>query len=346
MKTLFLDGTCKSVLAAFGKETCATFKGLPKGFLFSEAEFQLPVVGTFFDEFEEPQGTALEIFNGLVPFTSDGRRPQVMAYYPNVTNMEANGGDVRTSQEGFGGTIPNGRNAYSETYTIIDGGECLYKQLIKLQGREMRMFKIDDRDVLYGTLDKSENIKGYKVHIAVTDRPNNGANVGAILLNIYYTADYQKERESEIAISLGDEIKTLRILTIKNGVGGSAVQFQIVYACSGRSITTGNPALAAAIASAQFVDNWVIDWYGREDGMPSTLELAYLPLVDAFTYSIPTPVEGIRVAENLASASQFILTPASSTSFLRYCVGADEYKKVDSTSNVDPVDPIGGGGRQ
>ena len=133
MKTLFLDGTCKSVLAAFGKETCATFKGLPKGFLFSEADFQLPIKGTFFDGYGVSQGTALEILNGLVPFTVDGRRPQVMAYYPNVTNMEANGGDVRTSQEGFGGTIPNGRNAYSETYTILDGGECLYKQLIKLQ---------------------------------------------------------------------------------------------------------------------------------------------------------------------------------------------------------------------
>lgn len=325
MKTLFLDGTCKTVLAAFGKETCATFKGLPKGFLFSEDDFQLPIEGTFFDEYGVSQGTALEIFNGLVPFTVDGRRPQVMAYYPNVTNMESNGGDVRTSQEGFGGTIPNGRNAYSETYTILDGGECLYKQLVKLQGREMRMFKIDDQDVLYGTLDKSENLKGYKVRIAVTDRPNNGANVGAIMLNIYYTADYQKERESEIAISLGDEIKTLRMLTIKNGVGGSSGQFQIVYACSGRSITSGDPSLAAAIIAAQSADRWVVDWYGREDGVPSTLDLAYLPLVDAFTYSIPTPVEGIRVAENLASAAADSIT----ISFLLYHVGADEYKKVE-----------------
>ena len=337
MKTLFLDGTCKSVLAAFGKETCATFKGLPKGFLFSEADFQLPVVGTFFDKFGVSQGTALEIFNGLVPFTSDGRRPQVMAYYPNVTNMEANGGDVRTSQEGFGGTIPNGRNAYSETYTILDGGECLYKQLVKLQGREMRMFKIDDQDVLYGTLDKSENIKGYKVHIAVTDRPNNGANVGAILLNIYYTADYQKERESEIAISLGDEIKTLRILTIKNGVG-SILNFQIVYACSGRSITAGNPALAAEIVATQSATAdvpHIIDWIDIEGYMAqgignasNHLLLQYDVGFDAFTYDY-SGVElvslKLRVAENLVSASSTNLE----LNFLLYCVGADEYKKVE-----------------
>lgn len=328
MKTLFLDGTCKTVLAAFGKETCATFKGLPKGFLFSEADFQLPIESTFFDEYGVLLGAVLDVFNDLVPFTPDGRRPQVMAYYPNVTNMEANGGDVRTSQEGFGGTIPNGRNAYSETYTIIDGGECLYKQLIKLQGREMRMFKIDDQDVLYGTLDKSGNIKGYKVHIAVIDRPNNGANVGAILLNIYYTADYQKERESEIAIALGDEIKTLRVLTIKSGVNEESTSFQIVYACSGRSITSGNPNLASAIIAAQAADHWVVDWYGRVDGTPSTLDLTYLPIVDAFSYNIPSPVKGIRVAENLAEAAE--KSDAGVRSLL-YFVGADEYKPVDVT---------------
>ena len=342
MKTLFLDGTCKSVLAAFGKETCATFKGLPKGFLFSEADFQLPVVGTFFDKFGASHGTALEIFNGLVPFTSEGRRPQVMAYYPNVTNMEANGGDVRTSQEGFGGTIPNGRNAYSETYTIIDGGECLYKQLIKLQGREMRMFKIDDQDVLYGTLDKSENVKGYKVHIAVTDRPNNGANVGAILLNIYYTADYQKERESEIAIALGDEIKTLRVLTIKSGVNRSTTRFQIVYACSGRSITDNAKSLASAIIDAQSSNSnvpYVIDWMdsvgdtARMFGdFSSALLLSYNVDSDTFTYdysgSGSRPIK-IRVAENLAHAATTVAA-SPELGFLHYCVGADEYKNVEN----------------
>lgn len=325
MKTLFLDGTCKTVLAAFGKETCATFKGLPKGFVFSEADFQLPIESTFFDEYGVSQGTALEIFNGLVPFTTDGRRPQVMAYYPNVTNMEPNGGDVRTSQEGFGGTIPNGRNAYSETYTILDGGECLYKQLIKLQGREMRMFKIDDQDVLYGTLDKSENLKGYKVHIAVTDRPNNGANVGAIILNIYYTADYQKERENELAIALGDEIKTLRVLTIKNGVGGNSLLFQIVYACSGRSITSGDKLIAQAIGGAQAIDVPIIDWAERV-GAPSSLSLSYYADMDVFMHDSGAP-KMLRVAENLAEAAAAKNDPV--LGFLRYCVGADEYKRVE-----------------
>ena len=79
MKTLFLNGTCENVLAAFGKETSASFKGLPKGFLFSEADFKLPMEGTFYDEYGVSLGTALEVFNDLVPFTTAGRRPQVMA---------------------------------------------------------------------------------------------------------------------------------------------------------------------------------------------------------------------------------------------------------------------------
>lgn len=327
MKTLFLNGTCEPVLAAFGKETCASFKGLPKGFLFSEADFKLPMEGMFYDEYGVSLGTALEVFNDFVPFTPEGRRPQVMAYYPNVTNMETSGGDVRTSQEGFGGTMPNGRNAYSETYTIIDGGECLYKQLIKLQGRELRMFKIDDQDVLFGVLDKADNLKGYAVHIAVTERPNNGSNVGAIILNVYYTADYQKEREREVAISLGDEIKTLRVLTIKNGVGGDTPYFQIVYACSGRSITAGNPDLGGHIVNAQQQQPYaaVIDWYNRGAGEPvSDLYLQYIIEKDVFAHGIY--IKQLRVVENLSPAAG----TQEETGFLLYCVGADEYKKVET----------------
>jgi len=324
MKTLFLNGTCENVLAAFGKETCASFKGLPKGFLFSEADFKLPMEGTFYDEYGVSLGTALEVFNDLVPFTTAGRRPQVMAYYPNVTNMETSGGDVRTSQEGFGGIMPNGRNAFSETYTIIDGGECLYKQLIKLQGRELRMFKIDDQDVLFGVLDKADNLKGYAVHIAVTERPNNGSNVGAIILNVYYTADYQKEREREVAISLGDEIKTLRVLTIKNGVANVTRYFQIVYACSGRSITAGNPDLASQIMDGQNSHLPVIDWDGRIELAFSAINLSYDVLNDAFLQSYSNGTH-LRVAEDLSAAS----TQSEQTAFLRYCVGADEYKLVE-----------------
>lgn len=328
MKTLFLNGTCETVLAAFGKETCASFKGLPKGFLFSEADFKLPMEGTFYDEYGMSLGTALEVFDNLVPFTSGGRRPQVMAYYPNVTNMETSGGDVRTSQEGFGGTMPNGRNAFSETYTIIDGGECLYKQLIKLQGRELRMFKIDDQDVLFGVLDKADNLKGYAVNIAVTERPNNGSNVGAIILNVYYTADYQKEREREVAISLGDEIKTLRVLTIKNGVGGDRTRFQIVYACSGRSITAGSENSAAEhIVSAQSDGATVLDWVGRDPQTQSvtTLGLSYVYVHDCFNQDSGAP-RLLRVVENLTDASG----SSDDLPFLRYCVGADEYKSVES----------------
>lgn len=325
MKTLFLNGTCEPVLAAFGKETCASFKGLPKGFLFSEADFKLPMEGTFYDQVGISLGTALEVFDNLVPFTPEGRRPQVMAYYPNVTNMETSGGDVRTSQEGFGGTMPNGRNAFSETYTIIDGGECLYKQLIKLQGRELRMFKIDDQDVLFGVLDKADNLKGYAVNIAVTERPNNGSNVGAIILNVYYTADYQKEREREVAISLGDEIKTLRVITIKNGVGANPRHFRIVYACSGRSITAADPEnLGLAIISTQEGDGrWIVDWHGRNGGdVASDLDLGYDVQYDVFFYD--TDSKHLRVAENLSTAAT-----VSGLDFLRYCVGADEYKKVE-----------------
>ena len=326
MKTLFLNGTCNSVLAAFGKETCASFKGLPKGFLFSEADFKLPMEGTFYDQYGVSLGTALEVFDNLVPFTPNGRRPQVMAYYPNVTNMETSGGDVRTSQEGFGGTMPNGRNAFSETYTIVDGGECLYKQLIKLQGRELRMFKIDDQDVLFGVLDKADNLKGYAVHIAVTERPNNGSNVGAIILNVYYTADYQKEREREVAISLGDEIKTLRVLTIKNGVANETYYFQIVYACSGRSITAGNPDLASQIVAGQNSNLPVIDWDERRPEQAfSNIGLSYDVLNDAFLQSYNRNIH-LRVAENLSIITSVI----SPLNFLRYCVGADEYKKVST----------------
>lgn len=252
MIPLFLENGCSvNAIVAFGNEACGKFKGVPKGFIFAETSLNIELTAALAEE-----GAVLDFLNTLSAYSIAERtqaditlKPAIYPYYPKLVNFETNGGDPKVETEGFGSGTPNGINPYSETFTIVDGGECLYKQLQKLEGRELQVYKVDENDTLYGTIKRMDDkpyLRGMKAYVSVTPRENNGTNAGAILVLVTYSNQYKVERDAQIAISLDEEVKALRQIAIRP-VGANT--FKVVSACSGNSVTEGNSALSAAIVA-------------------------------------------------------------------------------------------------
>lgn len=285
--SLLTPADCKTgLLAAFGKEACGKFRGLPKGFVFTTPDFSFNVGLDNTDGIEDKEDV-LTFLNDNVSFasldTSDpGYRqpniPRVLPYYPSVVNLEPSGGEPNIIQEGFGSGIPNGLTAYSEIYTIVDGGECMLKQLAKLKEQQLRVFIIDEQNILYGTMDDKSNVKGYLCMFSVVPRANTGAQTPAILLHVIYDRIYEQERYREVAISLGEELETLHEVTIQP-YSKLENAFRVVSSCSGKSITEYSQAMAQA-----FVDNFRVFLY---DGVPLAQAPTYNILEKAFVLTSP-----------------------------------------------------------
>lgn len=249
MIPIFLENACRdNALVALGTEACGKFKGLPKGFVFMEASIALTLTAA---ELSDSTGI-IDMLNALVASSIAARSqadlprlPILYPYYPDLANFEPSGGEPNIQTEGFGSGRPNGITAYSEKYTILDGGECLYRQLAALEERPLQIFKIDSNDVIYGTLTTQSDViklKGLSCYVSVTPRENTGAQSGAIILTITYGSNYKKERDNQIAITLGEELKTMHDISVH---AISATEYKIVSSCSGKSITAGNATLAA-----------------------------------------------------------------------------------------------------
>jgi hypothetical protein len=243
---LFLDDPCvENVLVALGVEACGKFKGLPKGFIFAGIDHSINVA---IDGITN-RSDIVDLLKAQVCFdTTAGTRapksPLLFPTYPNIVNFEPSGGEPNIKQEGFGSGIPSGITPYVEKYIIVDGGECLYKQLLQLEEREIRVFKVDENDTMYGALTKKGLIRGYKCSVTVTPRENTGAQSAAIILQINYANTFKKERDMEISVGIEDELDVLRELSLVV-VSKADATARIVASCGGRSITKNNAALAA-----------------------------------------------------------------------------------------------------
>lgn len=218
----FLNVNCSTHGSAFTKiGQCAAFEGTPKALIFTsqDASYDATSASAFTAELDVDLsvGKAFAITDGIV-------------------NLESSGGESRVAQEGFGASKANGWEAYSEVYTINKGGLCLLRQLLKVDGRDMRMMVVDDKDVIYGeSVDNGAGIRGYKVSLGISRRVNNGTDTGAIRLSAYYSLDYLKEMTRVSAVQYsGDDILT--ILPVRLAHGSSVTKFAVVDSCSGEAL--------------------------------------------------------------------------------------------------------------
>jgi len=143
-----------------------------------------------------------------------------------------------TNQEGFGPEVPVGLNPKRVEYIINKGGLCLLRQLKKLNGRQVRIFLVDMANVAYGTaimVNGVEKFRGFSATIWVSKRDNTGSAGGAIILSVFFSADYENEENNLASIGLTETIEGLTgVVLLKTGTGKA----KFVIACSADDLTT------------------------------------------------------------------------------------------------------------
>jgi hypothetical protein len=146
----------------------------------------------------------------------------------------SNGGDITTSDQGYGVSIPVGYNALSQTIRLRGAGDCLAKQLAKFNGKQARIFRIDDEDAAYGTASKKTDgtivFKGYNAILMMSEALNDGSNDYILTLNIYYEANYDKERKNRHAVILDAVPDPLSGVILKKGAAAGTAS--VVDICS------------------------------------------------------------------------------------------------------------------
>ena len=150
-----------------------------------------------------------------------------------------NGGDIATSDVGFAGARPVGINAYNEAYQV-DAGDCLYKEMAKLNKRKVRVFRIDDEGYIYGTVVKRGSeyfFAGFQgTAYAIRTKSTDNTTLAAITLTVYYTPDYEKELKNLNAFEIEDVLAGLKGVILKKGTTtGTAT---VIGQCGGEDYTS------------------------------------------------------------------------------------------------------------
>jgi hypothetical protein len=163
--------------------------------------------------------------------------PGTNRIYP-VTGVAENtisGGDVATAEVGFSGARPTGENATSEVYRLL-GNDCLAKELKKLNKRQVRVFRVDDENYVYGTIVKqgsTEQFAGFNATVFTYDLKQTGSDPGGIYIAVYYSSDYENEKKALNAVHVDE---------IPDGLVGVELQskttgYKVVSTCSGEDYT-------------------------------------------------------------------------------------------------------------
>lgn len=229
MKGQLITG-CGNKAAFTGLGSCALFESTPKAIILTTYDFVVPAGTANVGEYLRTQA--------LIPMNS-----KVFPLMEGLVNLEPSGGDVRTSQEGFGESSVNGHNPYQEVLTFTKGGLCMLKELLSLHGQQMRVFFVDDNNVAYGTTDESNAVFGYSITIGVHRRKNVGTTPAAIIVTLLYSNNNYTEVRNMTSFEIPSNLKGIRRIHAKivsySRIGPTAATLVVKFftACSGVDVT-------------------------------------------------------------------------------------------------------------
>lgn len=107
--------------------------------------------------------------------------------FPQIINWEPNGGEVQTSQVGYGPNVYNGVSARTDAFTLDKFRHYLRAEILKNVDEEFDMYLIDAKNNLYGLNDGTETLAGIPVTIYPSGNDHPGASDKASLaVNVSY----------------------------------------------------------------------------------------------------------------------------------------------------------------
>ncbi|MDH6304614.1 hypothetical protein M2459_001349 [Parabacteroides sp. PF5-5] len=206
----------------------------------------------------------------------------------NIINNEGSGGDSKTSDVGFSGPKPVGINPRGVKYRI-DAGDCLYKELMELDKLQVRVFRVDQEGYIYGTAiirksggSDAEMFRGFDATIKITRIEGNGNDPYALYIDVYYSANYEKELKTLHGFEL-DELPE-GIVGVKLAKGSDSGKALVVSACSGTDYTS------------IFGEQWAATMFLNDGGQQPT-SVTYDAETNELTF---TPTANYRVRNALA----------------------------------------------
>lgn len=107
--------------------------------------------------------------------------------FPQIVNWEPNGGEVQTSQVGYGPNVYNGVSARTDKLTLDTFRHYLRAEILKNVDEEFDMYLIDAKNNLYGLNDGTDVLAGIPVTIYPSGNDHPGASDRASLeVNVSY----------------------------------------------------------------------------------------------------------------------------------------------------------------
>lgn len=107
--------------------------------------------------------------------------------FPEIINWEPNGGEVQTSQVGYGPNVYNGLSPRTDALTFDKFRHYLRAEILKNVEEDFDMYLIDARNNLYGLDDGTETLAGIPVNIYPSGNDHPGASDKASLaINVSY----------------------------------------------------------------------------------------------------------------------------------------------------------------
>lgn len=107
--------------------------------------------------------------------------------FPQIVNWEPNGGEVQTSQVGYGPNVYNGVSARTDAFTVDKFRHYLRAEILKNVDEEFDMYIIDAKNNLYGLNDGTDTLAGVPVTIYPSGNDHPGASDKASLaVNVSY----------------------------------------------------------------------------------------------------------------------------------------------------------------
>lgn len=175
--------------------------------------------------------------------------------YPvkDILGVTINGGDINAPEVGtYGAVMPTNLNAKNVVFQI-NGGDCLYKELAKLNKRKVRVFRVDEDGYVYGTM-SGDKFAGFEATLYSTRTTTDGSTAYNLSLAVYYTPNVENEEKNLNAVNAG-------LSGIPNGLvgltlvkGSATTKAKVVTSCGGDDVTE------------QFAEEWAATAFVKEGG--------------------------------------------------------------------------------
>lgn len=175
--------------------------------------------------------------------------------YPvkDVLGVTINGGDINAPEVGtYGAVMPTNLNAKNVVFQI-NGGDCLYKELAKLNKRKVRVFRVDDDGYVYGTMVNGK-FAGFEATLYATRTTTDGSTAYNLSLAVYYTPNIENEEKNLNAINVGLTSIPSGLVGLTLVKGSATLKARVVTACGGDDVT------------AQFGTEWSTTAFVKEGG--------------------------------------------------------------------------------